>query len=125
MGHGPAVGDGVGDRPSCGHIIFVSQGQRDTPPTLRHVYEFIRDRHRARQRLWLSIVSEFALTADLLPLLACRLRSEISATISHVDSSEHGFGVCEQHLTSDRVADIGCLSDRWLYRRLPQDQWGP
>ncbi len=41
------------------------------------------------------------------------------------DSSGFGRGVCDRSLPVEQVASIAAWRERWRFRKLPPDEWGP
>lgn len=63
--------------------------------------------------------------AGLLPMIRADMRSPWSRRACVSGASPSGFGICEASFETSVVREIGSWKERWRYKRLPPEEWGP
>ena len=63
--------------------------------------------------------------AGLIPLLFADLRKQWSNTLFCTDASPDGYGVCCREVERSTAESLGRWNERWRFKRLGPDNWGP
>lgn len=107
-----------------GHAMFFSTINRAGMSVFRRLYDFV-ERADGPRLLSKSEREECLTFSGLIPLLFADLRREWSETVHCTDASPDGYGVCTRSLDAKLVESMGRWNERWRFRRLDPDQWGP
>ena len=90
----------------------------------RALYDFV-ERDPPPRRLNRVEKQEVLNFIGIVPLLFSDIRRPWSSILTATDASPDGFGVCEREASADTVSSLGEWNERWRFRRLPPEQWGP
>ena len=107
-----------------GHAMFFSTINRAGMSVFRRLYDFV-ERAEGPRLLSKSEREECLTFSGLIPLLFADLRKQWSETVQCTDASPDGYGVCTRSLDAKLVESMGRWNERWRFRRLEPDQWGP
>ena len=107
-----------------GHAMFFSTINRAGMSVFRRLYDFV-ERADGPRLLSKSEREECLIFSGLIPLLFADLRKQWSETVHCTDASPDGYGVCTRSLEAKHVESMGRWNERWRFRRLEPDEWGP
>ena len=107
-----------------GHAMFFSTINRAGMSVFRRLYDFV-ERADGPRLLSKSEREECLIFSGLIPLLFADLRKQWSETVHCTDASPDGYGVCTRSLDAKHVESMGRWNERWRFRRLEPDEWGP
>ena len=98
-----------------GHFTWSAMVRRESLSIVSACYEFIRTFREKTAELWPSVVKELCWMRSILPMLRRDLSASWDSTITATDASNAGFGVCERHIDTRQVGNIGRVSERWRF----------
>ncbi|CAE8588527.1 unnamed protein product [Polarella glacialis] len=99
-----------------GHCTWIALLRRESLSVFSSVYAFCQKHRSTAVELWPSVKKELIWFKSILPLLTVSLSSPWYNTVTASDSSPAGYGVCTRKLSSEKVASIGRVSEKWRFR---------
>ena len=100
----------------AGHVVAAFTIKRELLSVLHALYVFLQRAPQRRQVLWPSVKAELRWVLALLPLAAAALDAPWCETVTAVDASEAGFGVCEASWGHEQAGEVGALRERSRFR---------